>query len=160
MVIFQVDDISTCRDHLRANECRLIWSFDGDTISASHIHPQDIGAAIVSFDQPQPPSSWQWAGPGWEGRSRSEVVSGVAGVSIGAADPDGLAARWATVLGLPLGTDDAGQPCMCIADGSVVRFVGADLAAPRMIGIDLRAVDPDTIGLSAIIGGTTFTAVG
>jgi hypothetical protein len=157
MAIFQVEQIDAWRDHLRAEGVRSIWSYDGDAMGSTHIHPQDIGAAIVSFDEPRPPQSWVWAGPGWEQRADNSVVSGVAGLVIGASDPALLSTTWGRVLGLEVNSSD-GEEVLNLPDRSRVTFVRADLAAPRIVGIDLWAASTDA-GPVVTVAGTVFRAI-
>src|SRR5688572_32086468 len=63
MAMFQLDDLAGARARAAALGIREVWSVDLDDISAVHLHPADIGAAIVSLDRPVPPESWRWAGP-------------------------------------------------------------------------------------------------
>jgi hypothetical protein len=121
---------------------RIVWQIALDDIATVHLHPRDIGGAIVSFDQPKPPESWRWGGPDWVSHARIDVVRGISGVEIEASDPAAMAARWAQVLGLgtpvPVGgverlALDEGEVCFVKAgargDGvSAVRFVAADRA--------------------------------
>jgi hypothetical protein len=70
-----------------------------------HLHPKDLGAAIVSLDEATPPESWRWAGPSWQQFDSSGAPREILEVTIGAVDPRALARRWAEVLGLPLAAD-------------------------------------------------------
>ena len=84
---------------------RTVWSIDIDDISASHLHPADLGGTIVSIDRPLPPESWRWGGPDWIGHAGEGAPGRLAGVTVRVPDPDSIAARWAEVLGLePDGT--------------------------------------------------------
>src|SRR5215208_1610160 len=63
MAMFQVEDLAGARDRAAALGVREVWAGEFDDISAVHLHPGDIGAAIVSLDRPVPPESWRWGGP-------------------------------------------------------------------------------------------------
>ena len=65
MAMFQLDDLAGARERAAELGIREVWSIELDDITACHLHPADIGAAIVSLDRPVPPESWRWAGP-WE----------------------------------------------------------------------------------------------
>jgi hypothetical protein len=146
MAIFQVADIEECREHLRSLGVRMIWTHDSDDISAVHIHPQDIGGAIVSFDQPKPASSWLWGGPAWDARSNASGPSGLAGITVSAADAAALEQRWRAVLGIQ------GSGSIDIADGTRVSFRDSDVKTPVLSGIDLQW-DRD---VDCVIAGTVF----
>lgn len=99
MLILQTDDLDRDRARLRALGVRLVWQADYPDIRAVHLHPKDVGAAIVSLDQPEPPQSWRWAGPDWQKHSAAgEILH----CTIGARDPQSLQARWSEVLGQPV----------------------------------------------------------
>jgi len=105
MLIFQLDDLAAARERAAELGVRTVWSADLDDISASHLHPADVGGAIVSIDRPLPPESWRWGGPAWIGRAGDGAPGRLAGVTVRVPDPDAVAARWAQVLGLePDGT--------------------------------------------------------
>src|SRR5207249_4563439 len=69
MVILQTADLRADRARLGALGVRIVWQVELDDIATVHLHPRDIGGAIVSLDQPVPPESWRWGGPEWRGRA-------------------------------------------------------------------------------------------
>jgi hypothetical protein len=156
MVIFQVDDIDAARNHLRAEGCRTVWSGDYPTISGTHLHPGDIGGAIVSIDQPRPPSSWLWGGPTWEANVRTEVVTGFAGCVMADPDAASLSDRWSRLLGVTVVDGVA-----TLADGCTVRFVNSASVGGRvgLVGIDLRAANRGDDGASVTIANVQFTVI-
>lgn len=97
MVIFQVEDIDDTRRRVDQLGMRRVWDADFPEISASHIHPADIGGAIVSFDQPRPPHSWKWGGPKWQDRT---APGALIGAELTSTDPENLADKWANALGV------------------------------------------------------------
>ncbi len=100
MVIFQLDDLASARTRAHSLGIRTVWSTDTDDISASHLHPADLGGTIVSIDRPLPPESWRWGGPGWTGQRGEGAPGRIVGVTVRVPDPGSVAARWAEVLGL------------------------------------------------------------
>jgi Glyoxalase-like domain len=154
MAIFQVEDMDATRAHLDRCGLRRVLDIDLDDIRASHVHPADMGAAIVSFDQPTPPASWRWAGPAWGSEVRTEVATGLAGIRLAAEDPEALAERWSRALAI---TPRAGT--LALPDGSSVEVVGA---APGertgLVGIDLRAA-PGVAPRTFETAGVTFGLV-
>jgi len=94
MAIFEVDDIDRRTTALEANGVRIVWSAEFDEIRARHLHPRDVGGALVSIDQPEPLGSWHWAGPDWRPHTETTVVQAIAGVGIAAEDPAAMRTRW------------------------------------------------------------------
>jgi catechol 2,3-dioxygenase-like lactoylglutathione lyase family enzyme len=94
MAIFEVDDLDRREGELRRAGVRIVWAVDLADIRGRHLHPADVGGAIVSVDQPEPPGAWRWAGPDWTAHRTNSVVTAIAGITVGAADPHALAARW------------------------------------------------------------------
>ena len=150
MAIFQVEDMDGARAHLDRCGLRRVLDIDLDDIRCSHVHPADVGAAIVSFDQATPPGSWRWAGPAWAGEVRSDVATGVAGIRLAAEDADSLAERWGAALAVA-----PRDGTLTLPDGSYVEVVGA---APGertgLVGIDLWAAP----GVAARTFGTAGVA--
>jgi hypothetical protein len=140
MVILQTGDLAADRHRLAERGVRIVWEVTLDDIATVHLHPRDIGAAIVSLDQPRPASAWRWAGPGWEAKARTRVVRGIGSVTLAAADPAALATRWAEVLGLGTPRRDGGGYMLGL-DPGVIHVVPADGGADGLVGIGLVAVD-------------------
>jgi catechol 2,3-dioxygenase-like lactoylglutathione lyase family enzyme len=94
MAIYEVDDLDRREVALAEHGIRIVWSGDLPDIRGRHLHPADVGGAIVSLDQPVPNGAWRWAGPSWVAHADTSVVTGIAGVVIGAKDPAAMRARW------------------------------------------------------------------
>ncbi len=154
MVIFQVSSMADARAHFVREGLRTVWSADLSDISGTHVHPADIGGAIVSFDEPRPPASWRWAGPHWETNRRTDVVSGVAGITMAAKDPTALLASWSRATSVA-----AQANSLTLDDGCTVTFVEAADERDALVGIDVTATDRGRIGDEFRIAGTTFRLV-
>lgn len=125
MVILQTDDLEADRARLAQIGVRIVWQIALPDIATIHLHPRDVGGAIVSLDRPVPPASWRWAGPGWEEKGARSEARRIGGVELQGDDPAGLACRWAEVLGHEVTHDDRGAPRVEL-DGGHLRFVAAD----------------------------------
>lgn len=97
MVILQCDDLDAERARVAELGVRTVWSVDLADMRGTHLHPADVGGAILSLDWADPPGSWRWAGPDWTPNNAGEITA----VEIQASDPHGMAARWSEVLGSP-----------------------------------------------------------
>ena len=94
MVMFEVDDLDSRISALDRAQVRTVWSGDYPTIRGRHLHPGDIGGAIVGLDQPEPQGSWQWGGPAWTAHTDNTVVTSIAGYTIATEDPAAVTSLW------------------------------------------------------------------
>lgn len=141
MLILQSDELERDRARLGRLGVRVIWQAQHPDMHALHLHPKDIGAAIVSLDQPSPPESWRWAGPAWKPPVDRDHTSQIWEATIGALDPAALAQRWAQVLGTAAPVDD----CIALSQGAL-RFTQA--AADLIVGYRLALpVEPRSVTL-------------
>ncbi len=135
MALFQVDDFARFDAHLDHLGVRKVWQAERAEVSACHVHPKDIGGAIVSFDEMRPPASWLWGGPEWESRPAAHV-SRILGCTLQSPVADALAKRWALVLDQPL---DGNRITM--HDGTFVEFVSGE-AYEGLSSFTFAAADP------------------
>jgi len=155
MAIFQFSERAAPRERAADLGIRIVWRADLEDIAGTHLHPSDIGAAIVSLDWADPPESWRWAGPRWRGGAPADTPGGVTGMTVAAVEPAKVAARWADVLGegarlaaTTIHLEDAGQELAFVqaADTQHEGITGCSLTLPM-----------DTSGLVTAIGGVRFT---
>ena len=129
MLLFEVADVAGARERAAAAGVRTVWSIDLDDIAATHLHPADMGGAIVSVDQPVPPGACRWGGPGWEQRA---VTGALLGATVELPDAEPARDRWTEVLGeVPLSVRFAEAP----EDRGVTEFV---LALPGRSGEEIE----------------------
>jgi hypothetical protein len=148
MLILQADDFEGAHARIRALGVRTVWEKTLPDIRAMHLHPKDIGGAIVSVDQPVPPASWRWGGPSWRIQGGARGRQRVVGVTVAAADPPAMAARWAEVLGRPAAISH-GNGMRLGLDGGVVDFVGARQTREGITGVVLRVADEAAVRSAA-----------
>jgi hypothetical protein len=141
MAIFEVDDLDDRVAAVEKAGVRIVWHADLPDIRGRHLHPRDVGGAIVSLDQPVPNGSWRWAGP-WRPHAESSVVTAIAGIDVAALDQAAMAARWAE-----LDLDHS------------VRFVAAGPRGEGIDAIDLVATDRRRSGETATICGVELRLV-
>ncbi len=100
MVIFDLEDLDGARDRAERLGIRVVWRIDLPDISGTHLHPADIGGAIVSLDRSRPYGSWRWGGPDWTGHVAPASPGRLTGVTVAVPDPPAVAGRWGKVLGV------------------------------------------------------------
>jgi catechol 2,3-dioxygenase-like lactoylglutathione lyase family enzyme len=165
MVIFQVADLAPHRERLAKLGVRIVWEGKQKGAATLHLHPRDVGGAIVSFDTMDVPGAWEWAGPNWRQHVRTEVTRAIVGAELESPDPEKLAARWSEVLGTATTRDAAGQPRIAV-EGGTLRFIRgpSDGVIGVLVDVADRArfsaaarkrgvLEPDG---AARIGGTRF----
>jgi len=140
MVIVQTDDLDAARTRLDGLGVRIVWQIALDDIATVHLHPRDVGGAIVSLDQPRPPESWRWGGPEWPSHVRTDVVDGITSVTLEAENAERLAARWTAVLGLWT-PRRAGTTFELALEGGAIRVVPAAGSNEGIARVGLGAVD-------------------
>lgn len=136
MLILQTDDLSRDRARLQGLGVRIVWESHHQEISALHLHPKDLGAAIVSLDQATPPSSWRWAGPDWERHQSASKGSRIVSATMSAQDPGAMAQRWSNVLGLEVPATDARR--IPLSDGEL-RFAPSVDGRERILEYSIEA---------------------
>ena len=137
MVIVQCDDLDRRRARMPELGVRVVWQHDRPDVRGTHLHPRDVGGAILSIDEARPPESWPWAGPEWQDHVRTSVVDAVVGVTVAADDPAAMAARWAEAIDARLD-----GPTAVRLDDAVITLVAAGDRGEGVDGFDLRATDP------------------
>lgn len=140
MVIVQSDDLAADRARVESLGVRIVWEVDLGDAATVHLHPRDVGGAILSIDRMDPPESWRWAGPGWEERSRTRPSRAIVAAEVQAEDPAAMAERWAEVLGVPRD----GRELRLVESG--IRFVPVeDGRGEGVSGFDLAVTDRDEV---------------
>jgi hypothetical protein len=130
-----------------------VWEIDLPDISGTHLHPGDIGAAIVSIDGSKPYGSWRWGGPEWTEQTGEGAPGRLAGVTLAVAEPAAVAARWSHVLGVPLSGDGAvGGDAVIALEDAEVRFVPAGDGTEGLVEIVVADV-PGLGGEGVEVGG-------
>ncbi|HVS65034.1 MAG TPA: VOC family protein [Thermoanaerobaculia bacterium] len=140
MVILQVEDMEETRRYLAELGVRVVWRSDHDDIEGTHLHPRDVGGAILSLDEAMPPASWRWAGPTWKEEGSAANARAVTGVELQSDTPEALAARWGEILRLE--PESIGGGLRIALDGGELRFVEArDGRGEGVCGFDVVVGD-------------------
>ena len=98
MIIIQVDKFEDSQKLVNEYDIKTVWETDLPEAKAMHLHPKQMGGAILSLDWMEPKESWKWAGPNWE-KNISGPIKGIDGVEIQSDDPELMLNTWLRVLG-------------------------------------------------------------
>jgi glyoxalase-like protein len=152
MVIVQCEDLDRERSRIERLGARVAWSVDLPEARSIHLHPRDVGGAILSLDVAMPPESWLWAGPRWRDCVHTEVITAIRGVELQSPEPERLATRWGEVLGRAVVRGDCAWTIQ-LHDGQL-RFVEAtDGRGEGVGGIDVALADQQRSAPGARVGG-------
>lgn len=166
MVILQTDDLATARARVEAGGARVVWELALDDIATIHLHPRDVGGAIVSVDDSKDPEEWRWAGRSWRDHVNTDTVRGIRNAVVRTDAPEKIAARWEELFGGETRADADGAVAWVIDGGSVLfrreegpeAFCGIELDAPgrdrALATAQERGLPVDGDGVT--IAGTTF----
>ena len=77
MVILEVDDLGPLRDRFDTHGARIVYEAVTEGIVGLHLHPADVGGAILSVDQTDTWGEWPWAGTVWRDHVRTDRVDRV-----------------------------------------------------------------------------------
>ncbi len=153
MVILQTDDLAADRTRIEALGVRIVWGSRHEDIESIHLHPGDVGGAILSLDEARPPGSWRWAGPAWRQHVRTERTERLVGAELESPRPLAMARRWAEVLGLADALEITGEGARIGLEGGELRFRPApEGQVPGLVGIDIAGPAP----LETEAGGVRF----
>jgi hypothetical protein len=148
MVLAQVDEIDEVSQRADELHIRKIWEIERDEVKAFHVHPKDIGAAIVSFDEMIPPEAWTWGGPVWQ-KQTARNVGNITACDLQSADPEALADRWSSMFSRSLITNNE-KITMKLDDDSQINFLKAeDDRGDGVCGLEFAVLDADLIRQAA-----------
>lgn len=152
MVLAQVNDYKEMDQRINDLGIRKIWEVERPDVFACHVHPRDIGAAIVSFDQMIPVEEWAWGGPDWRAQIASSVGS-ITACDIQADDHKSMARRWSQIFARDITVLDSGSGAvisMRLDDGSAINFVEAtDGRGDGVCGVEFGVKDEAAIRSAA-----------
>lgn len=165
MVIIQVDDYDEAKNNVKENDVTVVWESEHPEARAIHLHPKEMGGAILSLDWMNPKESWKWAGPNWDEFVNTSTIKRFVGVEIQSDDPEGMKSKWQSVLKI---SPEKVSDHQIDLDNTWIRFVeGKDRRGPGVSAFCLEANDnkslmkkADDLGLvhqeDIFIGGVKF----
>lgn len=161
MVMFDVEDIAGPRARAEELGIRTVWEIDLDDISGTHLHPSDIGGAIVSVDSSRPYGTWRWGGPAWTGAVGAAAPGRLAGIELEVGAPGKVAGNWAGVLGLAGHYFDEREVTLPV-ENAQVRFRAHD-GTPEPGLVEVSVAVPESVRAgrdSVLVGGVRFALLG
>jgi hypothetical protein len=158
MVLLQTDNLEQHKERVEGAGLRIVHDGQvnerGTSIHGIHLHPKDVGGAILSLDQADPPESWLWAGHDWLYHSLGDVVTKIVAIDIQADVPQTMAERWAKAIGATL------KDNVIELDDAKIRFVPAnDGRGDGLAAAELLATDRSRAGEVLSICGFEFRLV-
>ena len=165
MVIIQVDDFSDVQNNVKENNVTVVWESEHPEARAMHLHPKEMGGAILSLDWMNPKESWKWAGPNWKQFVNTSTINRFMGVEIQSDNPEAMKNKWQSVLRV---TENKIRDNEINLDNTWIRFVkDEDGRGPGVSAFCIEANDnesllkkADEIGLlhkeEIVIGGVKF----
>jgi hypothetical protein len=146
--------MKAARERATAQGVRFADTFDGDGFGFTHLHPKDVGGAILSLDEMVPKERWEWGGPHWKDNVKTDVSTQIVGAEVQAENPDAMSKRWAEVLGRE--RTGAGDAWTIPLEGSEIRFRPVrDGRGEGVGGFDVAVRDPAAVRAAAKARGLT-----
>jgi len=103
MVIVDSSDFEKEQARVESSGIEIVWHGNRkeENIQARtiHLHPKQVGGAILSIDHMNPQSAWLWAGTNWEKDINKTLVDVISGVTLQSKDPELLCTKWENALG-------------------------------------------------------------
>jgi hypothetical protein len=165
MVIFETAGLADDRVRIERLGARVVWEIALDDISSIHLHPKDVGGAIVSLDQPRPAGAWRWGGPDWRSHVGTSRVKRIVSAELEAQEPAAMAERWSSLLGIPEATRDNRGYRVRLGQGSDLRFVPAGSRGEGLSAVGIEAADRQPVLAAArarglVVHGDSFDMSG
>ena len=140
MVIVQVTNLDAHLMRAEALGVRVVWTGGVEGIRGAHLHPADVGGAILSLDEADPPEAWPWCGPEWTGSAGPTTGEPISGITLTASDPPAAAERWASLL------DTVADGTSLRLPGTTIDFVPADEGPDRLVEVTVPGIGDTTVG--------------
>jgi hypothetical protein len=143
MVIFESEDVEADRKRIEDLSIRIVWEAKIEGAQTIHLHPKDVGGAIVSFDHMTEPGTWLWAGHDWPNETSTKVASLISGAEISSPDPSASCNLWQAMIGPGCAATDSGQSLILDNGGQLYFAQSKTTNAVGLSGIELELSDPE-----------------
>jgi len=163
MIIIQVDNFSESKNLVDKENISVVWESKYAEAQAIHLHPKQMGGAILSLDSMDPPSSWKWAGEDWEKCINIETATSIKGVQIQSKNPQEMCKKWKAILGKntsgnKINLDNSWIEFIYDEDGRGDGIYSFDIQVKDKLKVKERAKDLGFLMDNKIkVGGVIFT---
>ena len=103
MIIVDVKNFEQENERIKNSEIKIVWNGnrqeEGIHARTIHLHPKQVGGAILSLDKMIPEDEWLWAGTNWKEHINKSLVDCISGVILQSSDPNKLCSQWELALG-------------------------------------------------------------
>ena len=103
MIIVDVKNFEQENERVENSEIKIVWNGnrqeEGIHARTIHLHPKQVGGAILSLDKMIPEDEWLWAGTNWKKHINKSLVDCISGVILQSSDPNKLCSQWELALG-------------------------------------------------------------
>ena len=103
MIIVDVKNFEQENERIENSEIKIVWNGnrqeEGIHARTIHLHPKQVGGAILSLDKMIPEDEWLWAGTNWKEHINKSLVDCISGVILQSRDPNKLCSQWELALG-------------------------------------------------------------
>jgi len=103
MIIVDVKNFEQENERVENSEIKIVWNGnrqeEGIHARTIHLHPKQVGGAILSLDKMIPEDEWLWAGTNWKEHINKSLVDCISGVILQSSDPNKLCSQWELALG-------------------------------------------------------------
>tara|TARA_B100000965_G_C19361956_1_gene656393 strand:+ start:74 stop:814 length:741 start_codon:yes stop_codon:yes gene_type:complete len=144
MVIIQVEDFESTKKRVEDNNMRVVYESEDPKARAIHLHPKDVGGAILSLDFMDPESSWKWAGESWKSKINNDVVEELNGVFIQSENPENMLQKWEAALGIK-GTKEIEGHTINLGSSRVVFVKDEDGRGDGPSAFEIKVKNPQDV---------------
>jgi len=144
MVIIQVEDFESTKKRVEDNNMRVVYESEDPKARAIHLHPKDVGGAILSLDFMDPESSWKWAGESWKAKINNDVVEELNGVFIQSENPENMLQKWEAALGIK-GTKEIEGHTINLGSSRVVFVKDEDGRGDGPSAFEIKVKNPQDV---------------
>ena len=109
MVIVDAEDLDQEKKRVESSGIEIVYESqrteEDVTARTIHLHPKQVGGAIISIDKMKPESAWLWAGLDWKEHVNTSNSNILNGVQLQSENPKEMMSKWEHALGVKGNSD-------------------------------------------------------